>query len=88
MAIRDIVLYPDGPLTGKAQPFDGFGPEVEELAADLFETMETYDGCGLAGPQIGLDKRIFVLQEPETQTEDRVLVPRHDLAPGLGFSCQ
>ena len=65
MAILDIVLYPDVPLTQKAAPYKTIGPEVAQLAADMFETMETFDGCGLAGPQVGVSKRILVLHEPE-----------------------
>ena len=65
MAIRDIVLYPDDPLTQKAAPCETVGPDVAQLAADMFETMETFDGCGLAGPQVGVSKRILVLHEQE-----------------------
>jgi peptide deformylase len=31
----------------------------------MIETMHAYEGVGLAGPQVGLSRRIFVLQEPE-----------------------
>ncbi len=64
MALRNIVLYPDEPLTKVAEPFDGVVPGVLELAGDMFETMEVYDGVGLAGPQVGVSKRIIVLREP------------------------
>jgi len=65
MAVLDIVLYPDAPLIEKALPFDSFGPELPQLAEDMIETMFAYDGVGLAGPQVGLNKRIFVWCEPE-----------------------
>lgn len=65
MAIRDIVLYPDDPLTLKAEPFDTIGSEVAELARDMLETMITYEGVGLAGPQVGIVRHIFVFREPE-----------------------
>lgn len=64
MAVRDIVLYPDEPLTQKAAPVDRIGPEIAELAQDLLETMHAYEGVGLAAPQVGLSQRIFVLEEP------------------------
>ena len=63
MAVREIVLYPDDPLKEKAKPFTRIGPEVRKLALDLFETIESYDGCGLAGPQIGISKRIIAIYE-------------------------
>lgn len=65
MAVRDIVIYPDDPLTRKAKPIDVFGPELVRLAADMIETMDAGDGVGLAGPQIGVSRRILVLREPE-----------------------
>lgn len=67
MAVLDIVLYPDAPLTEKATPYDHFGPELPKLAEDMIETMFAYDGVGLAGPQVGLNKRIFVWCEGENE---------------------
>ena len=65
MAILDIVLYPDDPLTRKAASIDDVGPEVATLASDMIETMAAYDGVGLAGPQVGVAERIVVIREPE-----------------------
>lgn len=65
MAIRDIVWYPDSRLTQIALPYEEIGPDVAELAQDMLETMFFYDGVGLAGPQVGIGKRILVLCEPE-----------------------
>ncbi len=65
MAIRDIVLYPDAPLLQKAEPFDVIGPDVAILANDMIDTMFAANGVGLAGPQIGIAKRIFVMCEPD-----------------------
>jgi peptide deformylase len=65
MAIRDILLYPDSMLARKAQPVNLVGPEIAQLAADLFESMQAFDGVGLAAPQIGVSKRVLVLHEPE-----------------------
>lgn len=65
MAVLDIVLYPDDPLTKKATPYDVVGPEVAQLAADMYETMTAYEGVGLAGPQVGVSKRILVAHPPD-----------------------
>ena len=64
MAIREILIYPDARLRKRAQPCKAIGAEVERLAEDLFETMEAYDGVGLAAPQVGVFRRVFVLREP------------------------
>lgn len=67
MAILNIILYPDGPLTEKAEPVDSFGPELKQLADDMLETMQAYQGVGLAAPQVGVSKRLLVLQEPDEE---------------------
>ncbi|NIA14418.1 MAG: peptide deformylase [Nitrospiraceae bacterium] len=75
MAIRDIVLYPDAPLKQKAESYDVFDGEVAALAADMFETMAEFDGCGLAGPQVGVAKRIVVLRDPAEGKEMCLINP-------------
>lgn len=67
MAILDIVLYPDDPLTSIAEPFDKIDSDVMDLAQDMFETMKAYEGVGLAGPQVGVSKQIIVIHEPESK---------------------
>ena len=69
----DIVLYPDEPLGKKAERYRTVGPEVAKLASEMFEIMAVYDGCGLAGPQVGVLKAIIVIHLPETE-EDYCLV--------------
>jgi peptide deformylase len=65
MAVLDIVLFPDEPLLKKAAPVDEIGPDMPQLVQDMIETMFEYDGVGLAAPQVGIAKRIFVLCERE-----------------------
>lgn len=65
MSVLNIVLYPDEPLTRKADPYTEVGPDVARLARDMIDTMHAADGVGLAGPQVGVAKRIFVYQEPD-----------------------
>jgi len=69
MASKDIVLYPDSPLTKKAAPYKRVGPDVASFAAEMLEIMDAYDGVGLAAPQVGVSKRILVLREPENGVE-------------------
>ena len=65
MSVLNVVLYPDDPLTRKADSFGEIGPELVQLAEDMLETMHAHDGVGLAGPQVGLAKRIFVMKPPD-----------------------
>ena len=61
MAIREIVLLGDPVLRASAAPVASFGDELLELVEDMFETMYHAEGVGLAAPQIGISRRILVV---------------------------
>jgi peptide deformylase len=65
MSILNVVLYPDDPLTKVSAPVESHGPELVDLAENMFETMYAFEGVGLAAPQVGLAMRLFVLHEPD-----------------------
>ena len=60
MAIFPIRIYPDPVLRGEVEKIDLFDEDLRRLADDLFETMYDAPGVGLAAPQIGIAKRLFV----------------------------
>ncbi len=59
--ILEVVKLGEDILRQKAQPVPEVNDEIRQLAQDMFETMEAYDGVGLACPQIGKSLRMFVL---------------------------
>ncbi|SOE21737.1 peptide deformylase [Spirosomataceae bacterium TFI 002] len=59
--IYPIVAYGDPVLRKKCSPIKKGEVDVKKLAEDMYETMYGASGVGLAGPQIGIDKRIFVV---------------------------
>ena len=59
--IYPIVLYGSSVLRKKADEIKRDEIDVKKLSGDMFETMENADGIGLAAPQIGISKRIFVV---------------------------
>jgi peptide deformylase len=61
MSIRKITEYPEKVLGEMGKPVTEFDEELERLCADMFETMYTAEGVGLAAPQIGLNLRLFVM---------------------------
>ena len=61
MSLRQIVLWPDPRLGGVCDPVGDIDDEVRSLAADMLETMYDAPGRGLAAPQIGDLRRIFVM---------------------------
>ena len=63
MAKLPIRRYDDPVLRKQALPIEALTPEVEQLAKDMIETMIHANGIGLAGPQVGMLLRIFVIRE-------------------------
>ena len=59
--IYPIILYGGSVLRKKADKIKRDEIDVKKLSDDMFETMENADGIGLAAPQIGISKRIFVV---------------------------
>lgn len=61
MAIRQVRLETDEILRKKAKEVDEVDDRIREILDDMLETMHEYNGVGLAGPQIGILKRIIVI---------------------------
>lgn len=71
MAILDIVLYPEerDVLTTMCEPIEDVDDAVRELVDNMVETMYHANGVGLAAPQIGISKRLTVI-DVSSRTED------------------
>jgi peptide deformylase len=61
MSLRRIIEYPDPVLKARAEPLSNITGEVAELARDMVETMYAAPGIGLAAPQVGVSRRLIVL---------------------------
>lgn len=61
MAIRTILHYPDKRLRVPGELVTDFGPELQELVDDMAETMYAAPGVGLAATQLGIAKRVFLI---------------------------
>jgi peptide deformylase len=59
--IRDILIHPDPRLKKPCEPVAQVTPEIAQLAQDMLETMYAAPGVGLAAPQVGVCKRLFVM---------------------------
>jgi len=61
MTVRNVLKMGDPRLLEPSRPVDEFpSEELDELVADMFETMEALNGAGLAAPQIGVLKRVVI----------------------------
>jgi peptide deformylase len=65
MAIRNIRLDGDEILRKKSRPVDVIDKKVITLLKDMAETMVKFDGAGLAAPQVGILKRVIVINTGE-----------------------
>jgi peptide deformylase len=85
MAIRPIVEVPDPRLREISKPVDQVDDGTRALVADMFETMYDAPGIGLAAIQVGVPKRILVidLQEPEEEGGEPVKDPRVFINPEI-----
>ena len=73
--IREIVKYPDPILQRPTEKITEFDDELRTLAADMFESMYKAVGIGLAAPQIGVSRRITVIDLSNKQTpEDKIVL--------------
>jgi peptide deformylase len=59
--LREIVKYPDPVLERPSEPVTAFDGELQKLIDDMFESMYAAKGIGLAAPQIGIPKRLTVI---------------------------
>jgi peptide deformylase len=61
MAILPIRVFPDPVLRERAEPIEKVTPEIQRLIDDMAETMYAAPGVGLAANQVGVLKRVFII---------------------------
>ena len=74
MAIRKILKFPDKDLRIKAKPVESFDDELKTLTDDMFDTMHSVNGIGLAATQIGVAKQVAVIDISPEKNEPLVIV--------------
>jgi peptide deformylase len=72
--IREIVKYPDPILQQPTEPVTEFNEELRTIVDDMFESMYAAQGIGLAAPQIGISKRITVIDLSFKKNPDEKIV--------------
>ena len=70
MALRNIVQDGDPILTKKCRPVTRFDDRLAELLDDMKETLARAEGYGLAGPQVGMLRRVFISVDERDLPED------------------
>lgn len=75
--IRPILIHPDPRLRKACEPVEAISPEVGKLAEDMLQTMYEAPGIGLAAPQVGVTKRLLVMdcvKDPDLAPRPLVLI--------------
>ena len=76
MAIRNLRYEGDEILSKRAREIEVIDDKIRELAKDMFDTMHKYEGVGLAGPQVGILKRIIVIDLYEDGEQYALINPK------------
>jgi peptide deformylase len=74
MAVREILIIGHPMLTKKADPVDRVDEEIVRLAGDMVETVHAAPGLGLAAPQVGVSKRLIVVDLSVGENKDALIV--------------
>ncbi|HEX3021485.1 MAG TPA: peptide deformylase [Lachnospiraceae bacterium] len=74
MAIRNIRKLGDSVLTKNAKPVTEMTPRINELIDDMLDTMYDAQGVGLAAPQVGILKRVVVIDVSPEGNEPIILI--------------
>jgi peptide deformylase len=74
MAIRPILTIPEPVLRAKAKPIERVDAELRRLMDDMLATMYDAPGIGLAAPQIGVSRRLIVMDPAKDEAPKTPLV--------------
>ena len=74
MTIRKILKFPDQDLRTKAENISVFDDELKVLTNDMLETMYSVNGIGLAATQIGIHKRVAVIDISPEKNEPLIII--------------
>lgn len=72
--IRPILIHPDPRLKKRCDPVATLTEDLRRLAADMLETMYDAPGIGLAAPQVGVTKRLIVMDCMKAPDAPRPLI--------------
>ena len=76
MAIRNLRYEGDEILRKRSKEIEVIDDRIKELAQDMMDTMHKWDGLGLAAPQVGILKRIIVIDLYEEGTQFVLINPK------------
>ena len=70
MAFRSVLSWPNPALKKKSEIVSSFDDELTSLARDLYDTLNVVTGVGIAAPQIGVRKRMVLIDMAQCESEN------------------
>jgi len=77
--IRDIVIYPDKRLKLISKEVTEFNEELHTLLDDMYDTMVSKKGVGLAAIQVGVAQRALIINIPQDESDDVEIIKEETL---------
>lgn len=74
MTVRKVIYLPDHRLRAPTESIEIFDQDLQTLIDDMLETMYAYNGVGLAAPQIGISKKLAVIDATGERTNQLILI--------------
>lgn len=85
MAVLEIRKYPDEILKKKAEAITDINSDLQRLIDDMIETMYKANGVGLAAPQVGVSKRLIVVDtSPREENQSLIVLINPEISDSEG----
>ncbi len=84
MAVLEVVKYPDPVLSATSDEVEVVDDETRQLMEDMLETMYSAPGVGLAAPQVGVNRRIIVIDIRPDDKKAPIMLVNPEIVEGDG----
>lgn len=84
MGLLEVRVYPDPVLRKKADPVEVFDEDLDRLVRDMADTMYEAPGVGLAAPQVGISRRLYIIDISSPSRENLLVFVNPEIVHAEG----